>query len=958
MGLFRRSKLATGILTTAVTGALLLGGTFAWVDFSKATNNFLGDGEENGGTLHDDFCAPKKDIYVENWGNSTIYTRIKLFEYMEIGENAGRYIANADGTRSQDPGNAAESLINGANIYDQNTWEPHIPYNNKAALCDTPGGFHDYWGWSMGGWKYYQPAPAPDRETNGYVAQDPKPYNSGSGLPRTLDATVITMASWKNMGSPIGNYWVIDTDGWAYWAAPLAPHTATGLLLNSVNLLMKPSDTYYYGINVWAQMATKDGKQSGNDWNYRNFGDDENGNWTQDGHDLMDKVAGSENSGANTNSPTPAPTGNTNITATNATIIGNRIFVEQGKTSTLTANTTGEPVDWTLPSGSGITADAAGDNQATLAIDSGADTGGRYMVKAASQSNPNDNDTKYVTIIPAGSAVVTGLDGNPYLDNGDNTYNRIYDDGTLGPLVCPPSSTNGKKGTPGGPNDRTDVQIGSDGITKYLGPNSDGSYNKAGPDNLLGTPDDVKVWKADDSKPIGPDNESDTPPANASQVTISQTGAFAIGNNIYLKQGATVNLTANTSGSDVTWSDQKKAGMTLTPDGKTATLAATASLGTKDIVTVAVDGMPSNNDAKTVIVIPSDAMGVVIGQDGKTYIDYGDNTFKEFKDDGSLGPWVCPPSNTNGQKGVPGGPNDRTDITVSGGVKYLGPNSDDSYQKAGPDGLLGTPDDTKVYQKDTGLPIGPGNESTSKVQPISNVPTAVNGRILPPAQTGDKVNWVEIATNGGYSLILRSNFLNINTSSNASVYGNPVYQSTSYGTSQNYTNSTVRAKINSWFNGTATGLADNLPVNARLRDFTMKNNAATVVGTGSTTDAMTNGFSKPTDVKIPSGSDVAFALSYGEAANFCSYGHDIRGANPEVQPSSEIANANFGKISIPQIYVYEAWLRNPGDTSGTVGVLLYNGRVFQDFLDATAANSSNHTLVYPALWVDSSIFNN
>jgi len=955
MKLLSNGKLAAGVLTAVAASALLLAGTFAWMNFTKVTNNFLGDGENNGGTLHDDFCAPKKDVYIENWGDSTIYVRLKLFEYMEIGQGAGKY-QTINGERVHDPDNHADSLMPFASISDQSTWSPHIPYQNQVNICNTEAKFHDYWNWSMGGWKYYRPAPAPDRANPAYVDQNAAQYNSGSGMPKTLDATVVTMETWKNMGGPIGSYWVIDTDGWAYWAAPLSPSTATGLLLHSVNLITKPNDAYYYGINVWAQMATKDGSKDGGEWNYNNFGDSANDGWTQDGHDLMDEVTGSGGgNGGATSTPTPAPAGSTNITASApAIVIGNRIFIEQGAETTLTANTTGSPVTWNLPNNSGtIASDVAGDNQATVTIDSAAATGGRYSVKAANQANSGDSDTKYITIIPAGSSVVTGLDGNPYLDNGDNTFNRIYDNGTLGPLVCPPSNTNHVKGKPGGSNDRTDVVIGSDGNTKYLGPNDDGSYNKAGPDGLLGTPDDVKVWPSDPSKPIGPGNESETPPVNATQVQISQTGATAVlGNNYYVKRGASVNLTANTSGTNVTWADQGKSGFTLTPGGKTAVVSSNANIGAKDVISVSVNGMPDNNDARTIVVVPTDAVGVVIGQDSNTYIDYGDNTFRRLNDDGSLGPWVCPPSDTNYVKGVPGGPDDRKDITVSGGVKYLGPNGDDSYQKAGPDGLLGTPDDVIVYQKDTTKPIAPDNESPVKVLPVTDTPDGVDGRILPAAKAGDSSNWIEIARNGNYSLIVRQNY--INTYGNGHD-GDPLWNIVNFyndGITTNYGNSNLRGVINGWFNGTAS-LGDKLGANANLRNFTVTNSVMSKFGTmADPAKSMTDGFSKPTTVKSGTGYDVAFALSYSESANFCSTVHDLRNTNPEVQPSGDIAIANAKKMIIP--LNYGAWLRSIGDITGTAGQIYHGGdlvRAFQQY------DSQKTGLVYPALWVDSSIFN-
>ncbi|MCL2775292.1 MAG: hypothetical protein FWD71_18385, partial [Oscillospiraceae bacterium] len=247
---------------------------------------------------------------------------------------------------------------------------------------------------------------------------------------------------------------------------------------------------------------------------------------------------------------------------------------------------------------------------------------------------------------------------------------------------------------------------------------------------------------------------------------------------------------------------------------------------------------------------------------------------------------------------------------------------------------------------------------TVTAKPITDTPDIADdgsgngGRVLTDDQTGDG-KWVEIARNGGYSLIVRANY--INTYSNGH-YNDPSWQILNYA-SQAYKGSSVNNAINNWFNGAnISGNQDKLSATARLRQFTVQNNAISALGTASTTAGMTNGFSKPTNVKIPSGSnDVAFALSYGEVANFCSITHDIRGANPQMQPSSNIATKNFAKITVPQVYEYGAWLRSSGDVSGTMGALDYTGRTFQ--FQLSSSTSSESGLVYPALWVDSAIFN-
>ncbi|MFQ9798455.1 MAG: hypothetical protein ACLR23_05470 [Clostridia bacterium] len=51
---------------------------------------------------------------------------------------------------------------------------------------------------------------------------------------QTQEGMVLTMEEWKAMGSPVGKYWVYDTDGWAYWAEAIEPGEATGLLLDGI----------------------------------------------------------------------------------------------------------------------------------------------------------------------------------------------------------------------------------------------------------------------------------------------------------------------------------------------------------------------------------------------------------------------------------------------------------------------------------------------------------------------------------------------------------------------------------------------------------------------------------------------------------------------------------------------------------------------------------------------------
>jgi hypothetical protein len=170
--------------------------------------------------------------------------------------------------------------------------------------------------------------------------------------------------------------------------------------------------------------------------------------------------------------------------------------------------------------------------------------------------------------------------------------------------------------------------------------------------------------------------------------------------------------------------------------------------------------------------------------------------------------------------------------------------------------------------------------------------------------------------------------------------------------------------INNWFNGRAkaSGLVDNLSPFARLRQYTVLSNAIVTLGTSCTDASLINGLSLPTIYQVGVGEDVAFALSYGEAANFVSGSHFMRGKGYSNHFSNAFARANWAKIILPiNISGYDShcmWLRSPGDVSGTAAVThTYHkitdelwGRTFQEYTNAS------HCYVFPALWVHQDIF--
>jgi len=259
---------------------------------------------------------------------------------------------------------------------------------------------------------------------------------------------------------------------------------------------------------------------------------------------------------------------------------------------------------------------------------------------------------------------------------------------------------------------------------------------------------------------------------------------------------------------------------------------------------------------------------------------------------------------------------------------------------------------------------------TVTTTPVKDVPDVADdgfgngGRVLTPTQTGDTVNWVEVARNGNYSLIVRADYIRVypNKIMNGNnVYDNPDWQISKFQSAV-YKGSIPNNHINAWFNGNSSGEADKLADNARVRDFTVQSTAIHTPGTATSVGSLTNGFSKPTTYKSGIGNDVAFILSYGEAANFISNTYFQR-INPANAESSPAAKANYAKIKIPdwKTVYYFMWLRSVGDvqssTLKSMGSLegssrgsIITGRTFQE--DITQSGG----LLYPALWVEQAIF--
>jgi len=203
-------------------------------------------------------------------------------------------------------------------------------------------------------------------------------------------------------------------------------------------------------------------------------------------------------------------------------------------------------------------------------------------------------------------------------------------------------------------------------------------------------------------------------------------------------------------------------------------------------------------------------------------------------------------------------------------------------------------------------------------------PVVKTQRYIKAADAGDTSDWIEIARTqeDGFSLIVRKSVIG--------VAANDV---------NSYLSSPVRTAINNWFNGTST-LAGNAP----LRSFTVANTA--VQNNFGTFGVPGGGISMPTAAFAGTGNDIAFALSFGEAASFCSRLY----SDTVTSPSG--ARANFEMLTM---------IGNPPQglaalrTADSINTRLANLALFVSGMyrgNAGHSNEIGNYSVLPALWID------
>ncbi len=305
-------------LTVMLTTSVFMGGTFAWQSLDQEALNETSGEFWVGGRLHTDFDGVSKNIYIENFRDQEqdgyFFARVRLEEYMEIGEDAGEKdpdLMNVDvyklgGVATdindvdtwdiiylQDNGvlNGISEIRNYIKLHGggQAIYMPTFNKNLDSRLSDINGtlagpdnidktledAYHDFVLYNLDGsndgitektaiatYDYddddiEEEDPVIATDTDMIEDADVYQVEETHYSKLTATGTIITMRDWMAQGSPTGEYWVFDTDGWAYWAQPIYSDTATGLILNKIEVHTMIEETCYYEINARAQYATK-----------------------------------------------------------------------------------------------------------------------------------------------------------------------------------------------------------------------------------------------------------------------------------------------------------------------------------------------------------------------------------------------------------------------------------------------------------------------------------------------------------------------------------------------------------------------------------------------------------------------------------------------------------------------------------------------------------------------------
>ena len=291
-------------------------GTFTWTSVDQRVLNETRHEGAPGGRLHDDFEGlghishgrgrVNKDIYVENYSSRNILARVRLSEYLEMGQGAG---GDAAGNQANPPSGAG---LDQATLTDRSSWAIVRPYghlsdgatvstlrdyvglylgddntrpkifmptfnrNNQNRESDTTGqglelltgtyntnlgitmpGAHDQW--TLG--QAHTATLRTWNEASNVEVQTPNVTHTSQETVESEHGGYLTMSQWIAADRPTGNFWVHDTDGWLYWATWLPQNTATSLLLDALDIRFDTEDTYY-AMHAESDLATAEDAES------------------------------------------------------------------------------------------------------------------------------------------------------------------------------------------------------------------------------------------------------------------------------------------------------------------------------------------------------------------------------------------------------------------------------------------------------------------------------------------------------------------------------------------------------------------------------------------------------------------------------------------------------------------------------------------------------------------------
>lgn len=314
----------SGILASLGAIMLLVSGTYAAQAFNQlAFREVMISESSPGARLHDYFNGSDKNVFIENYGTEEdaeeVYARIRLSEYMEYGYGAGT------GTTNNITKVRGDILRAWPLIDESDTWDV---YDYAATVNGTSGEIRDYRALELGGLGVYMPTFNKDntdqtpefkgtyRDSYGIIKDNPyddyksyavgdteykrvvtadgeSDYETMHTAKDTASATIMTMERWKNLEleEKIGDYWVFDTTGWAYYAKPIPADYATGFLLDGIEVVSNPKEQWYYAIDVSSQICTA------GDWGEEADAEDGTdatgmyGDMTDDSKELLDLIS-------------------------------------------------------------------------------------------------------------------------------------------------------------------------------------------------------------------------------------------------------------------------------------------------------------------------------------------------------------------------------------------------------------------------------------------------------------------------------------------------------------------------------------------------------------------------------------------------------------------------------------------------------------------------------------------